>query len=280
MGCGTSVPGRHLPAPRVASGCLLRASTPGKSWFTGRPLTHRRTNPVQAHSLRHAFLHACPHPPSTLSPSIPLPLPPLLWGAESLFSRPASSPVSRRMSVPTRQRAGKACPHAALPPEVSALHAGSWYQVRPARGLKAQARISQSCLLLPGAPGLKSRQRPSQSPLSKVLDLPRAFSSIGFSSEPQRLRAWKRPLKKGFSVTMVKPEVTGGGGFFLPACERVRMTQKWILAGLLALEHNTQFMFIDHSQCVQLCRKHTSHKASHLILTAPYEVTSIITLTL
>ena len=166
-----------------------------------------------------------------LSPSIPLPRPPLLWGAESPFSRAASSPVSRRMSVPTRQQAGKACPHAALPPEVSALHAGSWYQVRTARGLKAQARISQSRLLLPGAPGLKSRQRPSQSLLSKVLDLPRAFSSIGFSSEPQRLRAWKRPLKKGFSVTMVKPEVTGCGGFFLPACEWVRMTQKWILAG-------------------------------------------------
>lgn len=79
---------------------------------------------------------------------------------------------------------------------------------------------------------------------------------------------------------MVKPEVTGGGGFFLPACERVRMTQNGFLQALLALEHSTQFMFIDHSQCVQLCHKRTSHKASHLILTAPYEVTSIITLTL
>lgn len=76
MGCGTSVPGRHLPAPRVASGCLLRASTPGKSLFTGCPLTHRRTNPVQAHSLRHAFLRACPHPPARFLPASPCPVRP------------------------------------------------------------------------------------------------------------------------------------------------------------------------------------------------------------
>lgn len=151
VGCGTSVPGRHRAAPHVASGCLLPASTPGKSRIMGRPLTHRHTNPIQARSLRHAFPPClCPPlPPGQAFSQHLLAPPPLLWGAESPFPRAASSPVSRQVSVPTRQRAGKACPQAALPSEVSALHAASWQRVHAAGDLKAQRAVpSLACSFL------------------------------------------------------------------------------------------------------------------------------------
>lgn len=202
VGCGTSVPGRHRAAPHVASGCLLPASTPGKSRIMGRPLTHRHTNPIQARSLRHAFppcLCPPPPPPGTLSPSISLPRHPSFGALSLRFHGLHRHPFPGRCPCPPGSGQGKPAP------KLRCCLKSPHFTQLPGSGftLPGISKHNAQFPVLPApswSPQTGGQPRPSQSPLSKVPDLPRAFSSKGFSSEPQRLTAWKRPLKKGFSA--------------------------------------------------------------------------------
>lgn len=167
VGCETSVPGRHRAAPRVALGASCQLPLLGSRGC--RPsLTHRHTNPVQARSLRHAFLPClCPPHHARFLPASPCPARPSFGALSPRFH----GLHRRRFQVDIRahlgQWAGKACPTLRCRPEVSPLFPRS-FLAAGSHNSGISKRTSPQFPVSPApswSPGQAGRQRPSQSPL-------------------------------------------------------------------------------------------------------------------